>query len=83
MAHESIRKVYSHGKAKAMTIPDPWIRYQQHKVGKKLQHIKLIMHEDRLELFPVFEEVPAEQLNIEFPGDTFAPETKGGPKGKG
>ncbi len=56
MAHEQYRKLYHYGKARAMTIPEPWIRYQQKKAGKKLERVRVISREDRIEVYPLFEE---------------------------
>ena len=69
MAYESIRKLYKHGRAKAVTVPEPWIRYIQRMAGKKLQHIRIVIMKDHLELYPIFDELPEEELEIEFPED--------------
>jgi hypothetical protein len=54
LATEMIRKMLNYGRAKAITVPGQWIRYQERKHKKRLTKLRVVTHEDRFEVYPMF-----------------------------
>lgn len=66
MTHETYRKLIHYGaRVRVITIPEPWLRFVQRKEGKILERVRVVSHEDRLEIFPDFE-----RGEPDFPKDT-------------
>ena len=55
------RKIYSLGNARAIIIPSAWISAIQRKAGTRLAKVRVVMLDDRLDIYPYFEESPSSE----------------------